>query len=254
MKLKFFVANKNAIKLYLIGLCIGHPEFPPSSKREREKFCSFISGKKIDILPDSYELYKALKISILRKKLDIKKFKETLQRTLDGLNRVKLSNKIKNKEAKKTVTGLKSLFKKHQKKIDDFFGKQKISNKSFDVFVMPGFGESGRSLGDVILIGDKFENNEVAFSILMEEILHSLDRMGYLDLFMQKHIKSSDKQLVREALVGAKLYQLLSFLKIDKKVVDSVVFGWKEGKREKLIRGILIKGLKQKTPPSRFGR
>ena len=107
----------------------------------------------------------------------------------------------------------------------------------FPVYIVPGLGERAESLGSVMVIGDAFKKN-VAFPVLLEEALHGLFASG--PITSEKYaIKTKDEALREEVLIGYLLHQLLTFIHYNKEVSDSVVFGWQNGRRKKLVEALL---------------
>lgn len=236
MKLYFSVASKKATAFYLLGLALNHGSFPPTTKKERETISRVIKNKRLPlyIVPSSYELYGSLKASILNNKSTLLDtvFKKTVKRLDDAEIRG-----VTQHRAYVLQKDLRLLYDKYKGGISLFFKHQKVRQDiEFHVYVVSGFGERAESLTDAIVIGDAF-HKKIAFAVLMEEILHALFKRGFIKMAVSP--KTKNKNLWEEAVVGAMLFRLLASIGYDKQVSESVVFGWQNGKRKKLVEALL---------------
>ncbi len=84
-------------------------------------------------------------------------------------------------------------------------------------------------------MGEGF-NEGVALAVLIEEVLHSI---------VQKKTRSNHKSTLKsagyqeEVGIGYLLYKILTSINYDKLIIDSVVFGWQDGKRSKGVYKLL---------------
>jgi len=231
MKIVFSIANNNAIKFYLLGLSSNHHFFSFLNKEQKKNIRKLFKNPHNLDLPGDYDVYKILKSSILKNK---SQFPDFIDNYLLQLEKITLVKDL-DKKAIRVKKQLQKEYSKYKEKIIEFFDKNKIEQqKKFWVYIMPGMGEGGELLDNTIVIGDG-SDIKVLFAILLEEILHALISIPDYKIFNL----TKSKKLFEEAYIGFWLYKLLKYINYNKEISESVVFGWGNRKREKIIEKLI---------------
>ena len=192
---------------------------------------TLITYIKIDKKPDfgKYADYSDFKI-VKKGVLFGSSISPELQKELDSID---FTGEFNNEKIAEEIKHLNEMWHKNRTDIGAYIEKESgLDSQIFTVYLMPFFGESAESLDDTLVMGTDIEK-DVAFGILLEEILHSSIKVKPEELI------SSDKEVANEAVIGAHLFKLLNKLNFDSKIVNSLVFGWQGGKRGKLVKEIL---------------
>lgn len=240
MKISIKVANDLATKLYLIGQATNHGSFAPSNKRGKQKITNFLKRRNLPSIPSNYEFFSEFKISILEnRRVVLLNFFDEIKNKIESIQLIPLVNK---KKSTKLLKYLRKEFLSHENKILLFL--KNLDCKSvpvFSVYIMSLPVELAESLGSHIVISSEFDP-KIAFAVLLEEVIHGLISLDYLDISNIPELKSeSVNGYDDESVVGFLLYNILTFIDYDKKIRDSVVFGWNDGKRKKSVTNLLRK-------------
>lgn len=224
-----------ALKLYLCGNLVYPERFSHASKKDRQRFAALLVGidKKIfhNLLGgDNLDL---LKQDILRntKNARSKKLRQELARVVIG--------RISMERAQRLAHELSREWKQRQGIVMDYLRSLPIHRRavSYTAFTMPAVGEASNVVGNVLVIGVDAPR-KIAFGLLLEELLHAALIAPPKKSFGMSQVSD---WLFNEAYTGAHLYRLLGHLGYSQKMKDSLVFGWWNGKRTKLVRKILAK-------------
>jgi len=236
MNISFKIASDFAIKLYISGLASGSKSFAPLSFSDREYFRNQIIGKIPDIfsLGNNYDDAKKIKSEIL-----LGRITDFLGEEQEKVDNVELKN-IDLKNANSLQNDLELSFKKSAKQIEDYFSSKSIdSGISITVFIMPMTGELAEALDGIIVVGDGF-SKDIAFPILLEEIIHCLlDNNTVDDIVSSLELIDSAQLIKEEIIAGFLLYELLIKLNYSKDIIDSVVFDWHGGDRAPFVKKLI---------------
>lgn len=208
-------------KLYIAGLSSRHKCFAPVPSGEAKKLSSFINGK-VGI-PDftRYSRCISFKRDFIFGEIPIELKTELKNITLRGINHTR---------ATENTRALSFIWKSNRYAISNYLKSIKTNSiESFSVISVPGIGETSESLGDVLILGAGIPV-KIGFAIFVEELLHSVIKVP---------VKFKGDNLNEEAYIGMHLYFLLSKLGYNYSIINSVVFGWQNGRREKLVKKLI---------------
>lgn len=229
------LAPAGAVKWFLCGNIICPERFSHASRKDIQRFRTFLKGCSDErlrpyVMREDVDL---LKRDLLRGMHSART--RALRRELDQcvLRRHSFAR------GEKLAHGLALLWEKHAPSVEAYFAsvKNRKRNTSYAVYTMPFVGESSNSIGDTLVIGDAAPVT-VAFGVLLEELIHAALPVPPKRDFGMATVSD---QLFCEAYAGAHLYCLLTQLRYPSRLIDSLVFGWWDGKRTALVRRILKK-------------
>lgn len=223
MIFKINIANAIAQKLYLAGLVLASPAFPPLDEKTRNIIASRIfipTGYKL-LIPNDYSRAKKIKKQILISGKDCLGLDDIEVKQFPQTNALILKD------------GLEILLDKHHSSIAGYLSEQSnIINSDYDVFIIAGIGELGESLGNILVIGDQFDS-KVGFLVILEEVLHSILSIPNKESLGMSNVEDN---LYIESYIGANLLKLTELLEYDIDIVNSVIYDWQGGRRKELVQ------------------
>jgi hypothetical protein len=223
MRVIFKQSDPLLTKLYIAGLSSRHKCFAPVPTGEAKRLSHFIDGK-VNI-PNFTHYSKCI---LFKRDFVSGEIPTRLKTQLKNINLrgVKYTRAIENTRA------LSILWIKNRHAIANYLKSIKTNSiESFRVISVPGIGETSETLGDILILGADIPT-KIGFAIFLEELLHSVVKVP-------RGFKNSN--LHEEAYIGMHLYRLLKKLRYNSLTTDSVVFGWQDGRREKLVKKLLEK-------------
>jgi len=221
MRILFKQSNSLVTKFYIAGLAQEHPCFAPIPKKEAKRLSRFIDGK-IN-LPTHYSYSKCIRV---KRRVIAGDSPKKIRAQLDLIN----FRDLPDREGKKKVRKLSVLWKKNSSIIHEYLKSIHASQKgTFTVVLVRGIGETSESLGDILVLGSDTKT-DTAFAVFLEELLHTVVKVPK---------KLQDAGLKEEAYIGMHLYRILERIKYPRYIINSVVFGWQNGRRIKLTKSFL---------------
>lgn len=209
-------------KLYIAGLSSRHKCFAPVPLGEAKRLSHFIIDGKVNI-PNFTHYSKCISF---KRDFVAGKIPTGLKIQLKNIN----LHGIKYTRAEKNTRALSILWKKNRHAISNYLNSVKTNSvESFSIISVPGIGETSEALGDILILGADIPV-KIGFAIFLEELLHSVVNVP---------AEFKDSNLNEEAYIGLHLYHLLNKLRYSSSVTDSVVFGWQNGRREKLVKKLI---------------
>ncbi|MEK7525683.1 MAG: hypothetical protein AAB561_01550 [Patescibacteria group bacterium] len=221
MRATFKQSSSLLTKLYIAGLSSRHKCFAPIPPGEAKRLSHFID-RKVNI-PNFTRYSKCISF---KRDFIFGEIPIGLKAQLKNINLrgVKYARAIKN------TRDLSILWIKNRRSITNYLKSIKADSiKSFSVINVPGIGEISETLGDILILGADIPV-KIGFAIFLEEFLHSVVNVP---------TEFKDSNLNEEAYIGLHLYYLLNKLRYSSSVVDSVVFGWQNGRRKKLVKKLI---------------
>lgn len=235
MNVSFTIANSRTVSLYALAATRGHGSFPPVTASGVKRLVSVKQSKCFD-LPTSYETFSTLKASIVKNQNEADKMYRSVKRAVDSI-RVTVPKNLINR-AHTQSRELKFQYYRNTKIIDAFILKNKLVPQArYSCVTLPIWKENGEAYHDIIILG-LFASPCVAFAVFCEEVLHLTLSTKILKQYQRK-VPKLEADLLSESVVGMLLYELLTEMNYEKRIVQSVVFGWHNGARTRAIKTLL---------------
>jgi hypothetical protein len=236
MKITFIIADSRIINFYALAESQRHGSFPPASDSESRRWVGVKQSKRFN-LPTSYEMFSAIKASIVKNRNEVNKIFKSVQRTVESFQVTVPKNLVS--RAHTQSRGLKAQYTKNSKLIDAFLVKQRLVPRArYDCVTLPIWKENGESYHDIIILG-LFASSRVAFAVFCEEVLHSTLSTKILKQYQRKFPKI-EADLLSESVVGMLLYKLFKEMSYEDRIIKSVVFGWHNGARTRTVKALLF--------------
>lgn len=221
------VAKKSAVIWYWSGLLRNGSLFFPITSVRKEEIKKYLQQFQ-DSMPPISKIrdYKAV----------IKVKREILQTGWGSLSSSYL------KTSQKLQRNLSALWKKNRHAIATIVKQLGLPSnfQAVTVYVIPKIGESAEALGNILVLGDSFSPT-IALGVLIEEYLHTVIKRPFKHKYLPNYLSEGLKE---EIIVGYYLCLVLSKLKeVSSKDRDSLVFGWRNGRRARYVRKLIECGM-----------
>lgn len=183
----------------------------------------------------SQGIFKSSKKSEIKKNLRIELLDIFAPKLIAFLEAHRLKYSIK--EAKDLVSNLTRLWNKHKAKISEILSSSfnLATREVYYCIISPVVKDYGESLEDSIVLGAGWESKEMAFAVMLEELLHLVTPPKYVDKILSK-IELREKELKEDIVVGYLLNGILKGINLDPIIRSKVVYKWLGRRREKYIR------------------